>query len=113
MSGVVAKIVFKSGALSGYEFDIEKYDHATKTITFIPKEEANGAIIPDDGSFQPEVDDQYTLINIDMPEAYVIAAEAELLAATQEHHIKLKSPQVVYELDIDEKYVRTYGISLT
>lgn len=113
LTGVVAKIVFKSGALSGYEFDIQKYDHATKTITFIPKEEANGAIIPDDGSFQPESGDQYTLVNIDMPEAYVIAAEAELLAATQEHHIKLKSPQVVYELEIDEKYVRTYGIALT
>lgn len=112
ISGVIAKIVFKSGALSGYEFDIQSYDHATQTITFIPKEEANGAVIPDTGSFQPEVDDQYTLINIDMPTEYVEDAEAELLAATLEHHIKLKSPQVVYELEIDEKYVRTYGIAL-
>lgn len=112
ISGVIAKIVFKSGALSGYEFDILNYDHATNTITFIPKEEANGAVIPDTGSFQPEVDDQYTLVNIDMPVEYVEAAESELLAATLEHHIKLKSPQVVYELEIDEKYVRTYGIEL-
>ncbi len=113
IGGVVAKIVFKSGALSGYEFDIEKYDHATKEITFIPRDEVNGAVIPDTGSFQPEPGDIYTLINIDMPEAYVIAAEAELLAATQNHHIKTKSPQVTYGLPMDEKYVRDNGIALS
>lgn len=113
IGGVVAKIVFKSGALSGYEFDIEKYDHATREITFIPRDEVNGAVIPDTGSFQPEPGDTYTLINIDMPEAYVIAAEAELLAATQNHHIKTKSPQVTYGLPMDEKYVRNNGIALS
>ena len=112
IGGVKAKIVFKSGALSGYEFEIENYDHALKQITFIPKDEANGAVIPDTGSFQPELDDTYTLIGIDMPEAYVIAAEAELLAATQETHIKMKSPQAVYGLGIDEKHVKTNGIAL-
>lgn len=111
ISGVVAKIVFKSGSLSGYEFDISAYNHGTKEITFIPKEEV-GSPIPDEESFQPEVGDQYTLVNIEMPESYVIAAEAELLAATQGAHIKLKSPQVVYGLNMDEKYVRTNGIDL-
>lgn len=113
LGGVTAKIVFKSGALSGYEFDIERYDHPTRQIRFIPREEANGAIIPDEGSFQPEIGDTYTLIGINMPQTYVEAAESELLAATQEAHVKLKSPQVSYSLPLDEKYVRENGIQLS
>lgn len=113
IGGVTAKIVFKSGALSGYEFDIEKYDHATKQITFIPTDEANGAVIPDTGSFQPEVGDKYTLIGINMPDTYKVAAELELYEATVAHHVKIKSPQVVYGLPLDEKYVRDNGIELS
>ena len=112
ISGVIAKIVFKSGALSGYEFDILNYDHATNTITFIPKEEANGAVIPDTGSFQPEVGDQYTLVNIDMPTEYVEAAEAELLVEAQSYLDTVKSPRVIYTMEIDEKFNRTNGVEL-
>jgi hypothetical protein len=110
--GVTPKIVFKSGALSGYEFDIEVYNHPTRQIKFIPRQEAGGAPIPDTGSFQPEVGDTYTLVGIDMPASYREAAEAELKAATQEAHKKLKVPEVVYELPLDEKFIRENGVEL-
>lgn len=113
ISGVVAKIVFKSGALSGYEFDISAYNNSTKEITFIAKTEANGAMIPDEGSFQPEIGDQYTLVNIEMPESYVTAAEAELLEAATQKLDSLKSPKVIYSMDLDEKFIRTNGVDLT
>lgn len=115
LGGVTVKIVFKSGALSGYEFEIDKnggYNHATKEITFIPTDEVGGAVIPDEGSFQPEIGDTYTLVGIDMPASYVTAAETELYEATQAAHAKIDSPRGIYGLGIDEKHVRTNGIAL-
>jgi hypothetical protein len=111
LEGTEAKIVFKSGSLAGYEFTIKSYNHASRSLVFNDFVEANDEVVPG-GSFVPEIGDQYTLVNIKMPESYVVAAEAELLAAATDYLEKVKAPRVTYTLDIDEKFVRSNGVEL-
>lgn len=111
LEGQTAKVVFKSGALNGYEFEIKSYDHATKTVTFLNFTEANDYILPNDIS-KPEVGDEYTLVDINMPPSYIAAAEAKLLEAGQEYLNRVKAPRVIYSLQIDPRYVRQNGIEL-
>jgi hypothetical protein len=111
LEGQTAKVVFKSGSLNGYEFEIKSYDHATKTVTFLNFTEANDYILPNEIS-KPEDGDLYTLVDINMPPSYIAAAEAKLFIAGQEHLDKVKSPAVTYTLEIDPKYIRQNGVEL-
>lgn len=112
LAGVVAKIVFKTGALAGQEFEIKSYNHTTKTIVFLDRVEANDAVMPAAPSFVPAIGDEYTLVNIKMPETYIQAAEAELLAAATEYLDRVKTPRVTYTLAIDEKFIRQNGVEI-
>ncbi len=111
LEGTTAKIVFKSGALSGYEFEIQNYRHADRRIKFIPFVEENGYTLPNDLNF-PEIGDEYTLVDINMPQIYIDEAEAKLKERTQTYLDENSTPRVLYTLSIDEKYVRERGIEL-
>tara|TARA_R110002012_G_scaffold267666_2_gene451575 strand:+ start:31620 stop:34388 length:2769 start_codon:yes stop_codon:yes gene_type:complete len=111
LEGTVAKIVFKTGALAGYEFEIEYYRNADSEFRFNPFVEENGYTLPNDLNY-PEVGDEYTLVDIKMPEAYIIDAETKLEAQTQEYLQENSVPRVMYDLNLDEKYVRERGIDL-
>lgn len=111
LEGTIAKIVFKTGALAGYEFEITHYDPISKKISFNPFVEENGYTLPNDLNF-PEVGDEYTLVDIKLPEIYVIEAERELRKKTQQYLDENSVPRVTYTLEIDEKYIRERGIDL-
>lgn len=111
LEGVEAKIVFKTGALAGYEFPITAYKHETKEITFGDFADSNDYILPNELNFA-EVGDQYTLVNIKMPEAYIAAAEAELLTQAQAYLDTAKSPRVTYALSLDERFMRLNGVEI-
>ncbi|QXU42093.1 phage tail protein [Pedobacter sp. D749] len=101
-----AKIVFKSGELSGGEFVIKSYNPTTKKITFGDrKDETTGYVTPN-ASFTAAVGDKYTLMGIIMPQTYVDAAEAEVLALGTEHAKANSFPPVAFPLNIDEKFIR-------
>lgn len=100
IDGTEAKIVFKSGALIGQEFKIISYNHANKRIRYEANKDSNGELSPKD-NMVAEVGDQYTLIGIRMPSAYVDAALLELSAKTTEYLNSNKIPRVLYKLDID------------
>lgn len=110
--GTPAKIVFQSGDLSGYEFEITKYVHASKTITYTQFKDTNDFTLPTTLS-KAAIGDRYTLVDINMPQTYIDAAEAELLAATQDYLDENSVPQVMYDLSIDEKFIRDNSIVLT
>ena len=111
LEGETAKIVFKTGHLSGYEFEVQSYRHTDRRITFNQFVEENGYILPNNLNF-PEVGDQYTLVDIRMPQVYIDEAEERLKKRTQEYLDENSVPRVMYDLDIDEKYVQDRGIEL-
>ena len=62
-------IYFESGMLSGREFEVNHYDHAQKRFQLQPKEE-DGTTMPND-IFKPAIGDQYSVYNMQMPNAYI------------------------------------------
>lgn len=111
LEGVEAKIVFKNGELGGNEFVITHYDHDTKTITYAFNQEGNDAVIPN-ATFEAAVSDEYTLVDVYLPQSYIDAAEAALETATQEYLDRVSVPRVTYDLTIDPLYVKQNEIEL-
>ena len=68
-------IYFESGMLSGREFGISRYEHSsgynhsTRRFEIVPKEE-DGVTMPND-IFKPAVGDEYSVYNMQMPNAYI------------------------------------------
>ena len=111
LEGEVATIVFKTGDLSGYEFDIWRYDHDNKRIWFIPFSEEDGYTLPT-ALTKAEIGDTYTLVNFSMPQSYVDTAETNLESATQTFLDQNSVPKVIYSLEIDPKYIKDGSIVL-
>ena len=111
IEGTTAKVVFKTGALAGYEFEIDRYQNASKTIDVLTFEEQNGYELPNNLN-KPLVGDKYTLVDIRMPQIYINEAETELEQRTQQYMEENSMPRVTYTLEIDEKYVRERGFDL-
>lgn len=109
VDGETAKVVFQSGQLSGKEYEIGSYDHASKTITILPFTEEDGYTTPNE-TFYPVAGDTYTLIGISMPQTYIDAAEAKLKGETQKVFNRFARPP--YEIEIDEKFMRDNAITL-
>lgn len=82
MPGTDRKITFNTGQLAGYTFDITNYDHAAKRFTIDKNAEEQTVDIPS-ALLTPAVGDKYVLIDILMPNSYILNAEAELKQAVQ------------------------------
>lgn len=115
IDGATAKVKFTTGNLAGYEFDIHKYDHATKEIQVVPFTDENGMKFPSETSaaFQFGVGDKYFFTDINLPDAYKTDAENELLAEGNKAIAEYSQPQVQYGLSIDENFVRQFAGELT
>ena len=115
INGVTAKVKFTTGNLAGYEFDVHKYDHATKEIQVVPFTDENGMKFPSETSaaFQFGVGDKYFFTDINLPDAYVEQAETELLDTAEKYLSQYSQPQVQYGLSIDENFIRQFAGELT
>lgn len=105
-----AKIVFKSGALNGQEFEITKYDHTSKTVTFKVNELENGYQLPNANS-KVLIGDRYTFVGIKMPETYLSDAELRLKNATIEYAKNHSNPPVSFTLGVDSLYLKESGLT--
>lgn len=115
IAGVNAKVKFTTGGLAGYEFDVHKYDHATKEIQVVPFTDENGMKFPSETSaaFQFGVDDTYFFTDINLPDAYKTDAENRLLAESTKELAQYSQPQVQYGLSIDQNFIRQFAGELT
>jgi hypothetical protein len=96
-----AKIRFNKGNLSGYEFEVSRYDTETKTFKIKEYEDSRGFKMPSvETAYQIAVGDEYVLLDIIMPASYVEAAEAELLENGNTYYEQNSQPKVEYELEI-------------
>lgn len=115
IDGATAKVKFTTGNLAGYEFDIHKYDHATKEIQVVPFTDENGMRFPSETSaaFQFGVGDKYFFTDINLPDTYKTDAENKLLAEGNKAITEYSQPQVQYGLSIDENFIRQFAGELT
>ncbi|SMC53392.1 phage tail protein [Pedobacter nyackensis] len=109
--GVKAKVSFRTGALTGAEFEIASYNAATKEIELIPVADTIGYVLPNDLNL-PVIGDKFTLLEMKMPAAYVAAAELELRNATLQYLDDNKSARLLYGAKPDEKHLRDNNIVL-
>lgn len=115
IDGATAKVKFTTGNLAGYEFDIHKYDHATKEMQVVPFTDENGMKFPSETSaaFQFGVGDKYFFTDINLPDTYKTDAENKLLAEGNKAITEYSQPQVQYGLSIDENFIRQFAGELT
>jgi hypothetical protein len=106
--GTSAKVFFNTGNLAGYQFEIKKYDHATKTFEIIPFKNEEKLVFPSEiyDAFKIQEGDEYVILDIYMPESYVTNAENELLAAAEPEFEKLKDIKVKYDIIIDKDFLK-------
>lgn len=111
MNGTSAKIHFNTGALAGYEFELSTYNHSTRTFTIKRLKDERDQEFPDPDSeaFRIAPGDEYVLIDIYLPDSYVTAAEAELLAAAEAYLAENCQPRVNYGLTFDEIHLARYA----
>ena len=102
IDGTCAKVKFVGNCnLSGYQFEVAKFDSATKTFTLNLYEDSRGLKIPDGRAYTIEKNAEYVLLDIVMPDdPYVIDAEAELKVAGEKDLAEDSQPKVEYELEL-------------
>lgn len=111
IEGVTAKIVFKTGDLAGMEFEILEYNHTTHQVTFNEYTDEAGNVYPST-SFNPSAGDEFTFVDINMPAAYITAAESALATAATAYLGDMSSPNVQYEVEVDWHHLQTTSTSL-
>lgn len=105
LPGTAAKVTFNTGQLAGYTFNISKYDHATKTVTFLKNSDETAFDVPSD-TYKPQIGDEYVFVDIYMPESYVMAAEEALLAKANMFLEAASIPQVAFQVVFDPTFLR-------
>lgn len=105
VAGLSAKIHFNTGNLAGYEFEIQKYDHATKTFTLKKLTDDRGEVFPSEksASFQFLVWDEYKILDVALPKKYQDEAEKKLLEKGLEYYKQNSQPRVKYGLSISSR----------
>lgn len=111
LPGVAARVHFNTGGLAGYEFDVEDYDHSSRTFTIKEYTDARGMQFPNPSSaaFQIQPGDEYVLLNISLPSSYVTQAENKLLSKAAKYLDENSKPNVQYSLTIDRFFIKQTG----
>lgn len=105
LPGIAAKVTFNTGQLSGYTLDIRSFDNGTKEVIVLLNKDERALDIPST-SIRPAIGDEYVLVDIVMPNSYIIAAEAELTAAAAKLLEEVSVPQKKYSIVFDPTYLR-------
>jgi len=111
IEGLTAKIVFRTGDLAGYEFEISSFNNSTKEVTFNTYTDETGLEMPSD-DFNPGVGDEFTFVDISMPSTYIENSEVDLAIKALQYLAQMSSPNVKYEVDVDWHNLQSRGVSL-
>ncbi|MCC8095373.1 MAG: hypothetical protein LIP05_08455 [Tannerellaceae bacterium] len=110
IEGVVKSLVFQSGELNGYDFEVN-YNSQTKEFEIITQFPTEDSQLPDH-VLCPAPTDEYILYNINMPESYYTDAEYELKGAVEEYIQKYSVDVSVYKSPTDYIYFSKNNIDL-
>jgi len=112
MNGMDAKITFQTGKLAGYSFPLLRFESGTGKFTIQPITDERDLKIPNENTdFQIAEGDEYTILDITLPDEYIYAAEMRLLEAAKNWLDSHSLPTVIYDADIDSMYLRNHPIS--
>ncbi|MFJ1377420.1 hypothetical protein ACILE8_03495 [Capnocytophaga canimorsus] len=108
LPNTTAKIHFNTGNLAGYQFDVQNYDHATRTFTIKKLTDERNDSFPNASSaaFQFAIGDKYKLIDIALPPEFEQQAEQDLLQTGQKYYEQNSQPKVQYALSVSEDFVK-------
>ncbi|MCT4138425.1 hypothetical protein HZP64_14285 [Elizabethkingia anophelis] len=110
IAGTPAKISVTKGDLAGYDFEVLDYIHATKTFKIKQFADDRGQKFPDNTTvFKFSIGDEFTLIDIMMPEQYIINAEQKLYDETVKEYQKVSQNNVKYTLNVDPLFLQDKG----
>lgn len=109
--GTTAKVVFQTGQLSGYTFDITDYDHNTRTFTIAELKEEGDIVLPspDNTTLRIAVNDTYILTDIRMPSEYVTAAEDELKTKAAQTLAQTNADMYRYTIEVDSRWTKIHA----
>lgn len=109
IKGLTPKVSFLTGQLAGYSFDLIKFFTNNFILQLKSYTDENGLVFPSPDPASPfkiAVGDTYVFVDMKMPDEYVAAAEAKLLAAGQAWLAENGAPSVEYSLELDEMYLQ-------
>ncbi len=117
IDGTTAKIQMVTGNLAGYQFELKKfyrqYGRSGLPAFFVKTyTDANGLKFPNPNSaaFQFQVEDEYFITDIRLPNSYVTSAENKLKDEGQKYFDAYCKPQVSYAISIDNFFLQAlYG----
>lgn len=105
-----AKLHFNKGNLAGYDFELIKnggYNHDTKCFKVKQWTDERGQKFPDIGTiFEFAVGDEFTLIDIVMPDEYITRAENKLWEEAKKEYEKQSKNNTKYSLEIDPLFLK-------
>lgn len=104
-----AKIHFNTGNLAGYDFTVNKYDHATRTFTLNKLTDDRGDVFPSETSvaFQFGVGDEYKITDIAYSEDIEQAAENKLAEEANKYYDQNSQPKVQYGLTVTKEWLKS------
>lgn len=107
--GVDAKIHFNTGNLAGYDFTVNKYDHATRTFTLNKLTDDRGDVFPSETSvaFQFGVGNEYKITDIAYSEDIEQAAENKLAEEANKYYGQNSQPKVQYGLTVTKEWLKS------
>ncbi|WP_395765183.1 hypothetical protein [Elizabethkingia anophelis] len=110
IAGTPPKISVTKGDLAGYDFEVLDYIHATKTFKLKQFADDKGQKFPDSTTvFKFAVGDEFTLIDIMMPDQYITNAEQKLYNETVKEYQKVSQNNVKYTLNVDPLFLQDKG----
>ncbi|OJV19353.1 MAG: hypothetical protein BGO30_07225, partial [Bacteroidetes bacterium 41-46] len=123
IAGEKAVLIFQSGSLSGYSFDIQQteenldgYVHAERRFKLVPLDQ-DGMILPSGGMI-PEVGDTYAVFNIALPDAYVCdnvtktGASWDMFREAVRYKYENEIPRSIYKGELDEIYAKSNWLAI-
>lgn len=109
--GLAVKVVFQTGQLAGYKFEISKFDNSLKEFTLLKNKDETAIDVPN-AMLRPAIGDQYILVDIIMPASYVTDAELLLQSKAQEYLNTVSEPSYKYTIQCDPANFRKRKIYL-
>lgn len=108
LPGASPKVVFNTGQLAGYQFEIKSFNYSTKEFIILKNKDERSIEVPST-LLKPAIGDNYVLIDLQMPQSYINAAEQELTNRATQTLARISVPQYTYGVVIDPAYIKRKG----